>query len=98
MSFLTGQAAVTAFKHDHPGAQEGPPNDYYIVNTTKDYLQLPLSANTKLLLVEVNGVPHTTPLAAPLSTLPHYPNLTNRPFVVSGINGTVTAITERFVP
>src|SRR5271154_4212028 len=44
MSFLTGTAAVNAFKVDHPDAEEGPPNDYYIVNVTKDHDSVPFPA------------------------------------------------------
>ena len=99
MAFLTGAAATAAFKQDHPGAgEDAPPNDYYIKNTTKDHDQLPLAANTVVKLVHVGGTDHTQPLKVALASLPGYPSLTSRPFQISGENGTVTGVTETFVP
>jgi hypothetical protein len=98
MAFLTGQAAKDAYKADHPGAKEGPPNDYYIKNTTKDHLTLPLAAKAVVKLVDVGGTNHTSPVKVPQSKLVGYPSLTIRPFVVTGLNGTITGVTETFVP
>jgi len=98
MSFLTGAAAKVAFKRDHPTAQEGPPNDYYIVNPTKEYLALPFSPAAVVRLVSVRGVPHTNPVKVGEATLVGYRSLTTRPFRISGVNGTVTSVVEIFVP
>ena len=62
MSFLTGTAAVNAFKVDHPDAKEGPPNDYYIVNVTKDHNPLPFPATSTVRLVDVGGTNHNPPV------------------------------------
>jgi hypothetical protein len=98
MQYLTGPAAVTAFKHDHPTAVEGPPNDYYIVNPTKDHVVLPLAATAKVELVIVNNVPHTTPVAVPQAKLATYSQLTRAPFWITTKSGTVTSVIEQFVP
>jgi hypothetical protein len=98
MSFFTGAAAKTAFKHDHPTAKEGPPNDYYIVNPTKEYLRLPLSPAAVVRLVSVRGVPYTNPVKVAQSSLVGYGGLTTRPFRISGVDGTVTSVVEIFVP
>jgi hypothetical protein len=98
MSFLTGSAATAAFKHDNPGAKEGPPNDYYIVNPTKDQDLLPLSPKVVVKLVHVGGTDHTQPVKVAPTSLLGYPSLTIRPFIVSGLNGTVDSVVERFVP
>jgi len=98
MAFLTGTAAKAAYKHDHPGAVEGPPNDYYISNPKKDSVELQLAPNATVRLVHVGGTDHTSPVAAPLSSLVGYPSLTTRPFQLKATNGTVNSITEIFVP
>ena len=98
MSFLTGQAATDAFKADNPGAKEGPPNDYYIKNTAKDHDVLPLSPTAVVKLVHVGGTDHTVPKTVPASSLVGYQSLSSRPFVVSGVDGKITGVTETFVP
>jgi hypothetical protein len=98
MAFLTGQPAKDAYKTDHPGAKEGPPNDYYIKNTRKDQNVLPFAAKAVVKLVDVGGTNHTTPVKVPLTSLVGYQSLTVRPFQISGLNGTVTGVTETFVP
>ena len=98
MSFLTGQAAKDAFTADHPSAKEGPPNDYYIKNTVVDHLELPFAASAVVKLVDVGGTNHTSPVKVPQSNLVGYHSLTTRPFVITGLDGTVTGVTETFVP
>ncbi len=98
MAFLTGSGAVSAFKEANPGATEGPPNDYYIENPTKDHIALPLSASAVVKLVHVGGSDHTNPVKVPLSSLVGYQSLTTRPFEITGLNGTITGVTETFVP
>jgi hypothetical protein len=98
MSFLTGAAAVTAFKHDNPTAKEGPEDDYYIVNTTKNHDVMALAPNAVVRLVHVAGQDHTQPVLVPESNLAGYPGLPNRPFHIALRNGTVTSIVEHFTP
>ena len=98
MQYLTGPAAVAAFKKANPSAVEGPPNDYYIVNPTKDHLVVPLPTSAKVELVIINGVPHTTPVAVPQAKLATYAQLTRAPFWITVANGKVTLVMEQFVP
>jgi hypothetical protein len=98
IAFLVGPAAKAAFKHDHPTAQEGPTNDYYIQNPTKDPAELTLAPDAVVRVVTVNGVPHTTPVVVPQSKLAGYQGLRIRPFVITSTNGIVSNVTERFVP
>lgn len=98
MQFLTGPAAVTAFKKANPTAVEGPPNDYFIVNPTKDHVVLPLTSTAKVELVVINGVPHTTPVAVPQAQLATYAQLETAPFWITVANGNVTLVMEQFVP
>jgi len=98
IAFLTGAKAKAAFKHDHPTAQEGPTNDYYIQNPTKDHVALTLAPDAVVRVVTVNGVPHTTPVVVPQSKLVGYQGLGIRPFVITSTNGIVSNVTERFVP
>jgi hypothetical protein len=72
MSFLTGAAAISAFKQANPSAKEGPPNDYYIVNPTKDHDVLPLSPTAVVRLVDVDGGPHTNPVKVAQTKLVGY--------------------------
>ena len=98
MAFLTGAAAKTAFRHDHPDAQEGPPNDYYISDPQKDRVELKLPAAATVRLVHVGGTDHTQPVAVPQSQLVGYPSLSLRPFEITARAGTVETIVETFVP
>ncbi len=98
IQFLTGPAAVTAFRHANPGAKEGPPNDYFIVNAKRDRLVMPLESNATVRVVEVGGQAHTQPVQVPQSALVHYSGLGSRPFLITSRRGRVIAVTERFVP
>ena len=97
MQFLTGTAAVAAFKQAHPNAS-GPDNDYYIVNPTKDHAVLNLDPKAEVRLVQVGGKVHNPPVPASLSTLASYAALPDHPFWITIRRGIVTAIDEQFVP
>ena len=99
MSFLTGAAAKTAFKHDHPTAKEGPPNDYYIVNPTREYLRFPLSPAAVVRLVVGQRRSAHEPgegRARPIWSGTGRSSLGRSE--ISGVNGTVTNVVEIFVP
>ena len=98
IAFLTGAAAKAAFKHDHPGAQEGPPNDYYISNPKVDRVELKFPPTATVRLVQVGGASHTQPVAVPQSALVGYPTLSRRPFVITTAAGSVLKLVETFVP
>ena len=45
IQFLVGDKAVAAYRKDNPGATDGPPNDYYIVNASPRVYQAPVAGN-----------------------------------------------------
>jgi hypothetical protein len=98
MEFLTGKAAATAFHKANPNATGGPDNDYYIVNTTKDDVELPLEADAVVKVVQAGGSVHTVPVAVPQHTLATYPALSMHPFWITVQRGVVTEVDEQFVP
>jgi hypothetical protein len=99
IAFLTGAAAVAAFKHDNPGAQEGPPNDYYIQNPTKDHVLLQFPAEAVVQLVHVKeSSDQTHAVTVPQSRLVGYHFLTLAPFKITSAAGSVLKVAEIFVP
>jgi guanyl-specific ribonuclease Sa len=98
MEFLTGSAAAAAFHKANPNATGGPDNDYYIVNTTKDDVEMPLEADAVVKVVQAGGTVHTDPVAVPQSKLASYPALPNHPFWITIQRGVVTEVDEQFVP
>jgi len=99
IAFLTGPAAVAAFKHDNPGAVEGPPNDYYIQNPTKDRVELKFPPDAVVQLVHVKESSDQTHAATvPQSRLVGYHGLTLAPFKITSAAGTVLKVVEVFVP
>ncbi len=99
MKFLTGAAATTAYHRANPHAPPGgPPNDYYIVNPTKDHVVMTLDPYVQVRVVQSGGTAHNPPVAAPLASLASYPTLSLHPFWITVEGGKVTAIDEQFVP
>ena len=97
MQFLTGTAAVTAFKQAHPNAS-GPDNDYYIVNPTKDHAVLNLDPGAEVRLVQVEGRRTTRPYSRRcrrLRATRHSPTIRSGSTIQRGV---VTAVDEQFVP
>lgn len=98
MEFLTGPAATAAFHQANPGAAEGPPNDYFIVNPNKDHVVMPLASTTRVQLVLVNGTPENPPVDSTLAALSTYSGLGHSPFWITIDHGQVTEVMEQFVP
>ena len=98
MEFLTGQAATTEYHKANPGATGGPPNDYFIVNPTKDHVVLPLEPTAPVQLVLVNGVAQNPPVNATQAELATYSGLARAPFWITIERGQVAAVIEQFVP
>jgi hypothetical protein len=97
MQFLTGAAALKAYRRDNPGAASVP-NDHYTVNTKKDRVVLPLAKDAVVKLVSVGGTDHTSPVAVGQKRLVGYQSLTTRPFWITIRHGTVIDVEEQFVP
>ena len=103
VKFLTGAAAVKAYRADHPGSKEGPPNDHYTVVLKKDRAELPLAKKAIVKLVTVNGTAHTEPVAVAQSKLMGYRGITKNldaaaPFWITSDGGVVVLVEEQFVP
>jgi hypothetical protein len=105
MQFLTGAAAVKAYRRDHPGNANGsPPNDHYIVKNSQERKVLPLAKGAIVKLVNVGGTPHTEPVAVPEAKLAGYAGITKdengfaAPFWITIRDGKVAEIDEQFVP
>jgi hypothetical protein len=52
IQFLTGDAATKEYKKEHPTAQEGPPDDYLIVNDNPKLRTLPVGTNVTCTVVD----------------------------------------------
>jgi ABC-type Fe3+-hydroxamate transport system substrate-binding protein len=98
MEFLTGKAAIAAFRKTNPNATGGPDNDYYIENPTKDDIEMPLEADAVVKVVQAGGSVHTVPVAVPQRILASYPALPEHPFWITIQRGVVTEVDEQFVP
>jgi hypothetical protein len=66
--FLTGQKAEEEWAKEHPG-EEGPPNDYMIVNNNPKLRTLPLTAGAKIQVIDMNSTDVTKPVDASLNKL-----------------------------
>ena len=98
MQFLTGPAAAAAYHAANPKTTGPPDNDYYIVNPKKDAVIMSLAADAGARVVQAGGTVHTTPVPVPLSTLQHYPALSQHPFWITFEHGAVGEVDEQFVP
>jgi hypothetical protein len=99
MEFLTGSPANAAFRHDNPGAGiDTPPNDYYIVNPTKDRVVMPLTPDAVVLLHRTDtGVLPDGKQITP-AALGHLADLQFRPFWITIERGAVSEAEEQYVP
>jgi hypothetical protein len=52
IQFLTGDAAVKEYKKEHPTAQDGPPDDYLIVNDNPKLRTLPVGTGVTCTVVD----------------------------------------------
>jgi len=99
MEFLVGAAATTEYHKENPQAPPGgPPDDYLIVNPTKDKVVLPLDPSFDVELVHIGDTLHNPPVSASLTQLSHESNLQYRPFWVTVERGVATRAEEQFIP
>ena len=99
MQYLTGQAAVTAFKHDNPTAVEGPPNDYYIVNPTEGpRVAAACGDGDRRARDREQRSAHDAGCGAAGEARDLLRSSPRAPFWVTTKNGTVTDVMEQFVP
>jgi hypothetical protein len=99
MEFLRGEPANAAYRKANPTAGEDtPPNDYFIVNPTKDRVVLPLDPAFDVELVHNGDVMHTPAVSVPLAVLARQPDLEFRPFWVTVERGVTTSAVEQYIP
>ena len=68
MIFLTGEKAKEEWAKEHPG-DPGPPNDYLIINNNPKLRTLPLTADAKIQVIDMNSTDVTKPVDASLTEL-----------------------------
>jgi hypothetical protein len=99
MEFLVGAAATTEFRKANPGAGiDTPPNDYYIVNPTKDRVVLPLDPVFDAELVHTGNTTHTPAAPVSLAVFARQPDFQYRPFWVTVERGVATRAVEQYIP
>lgn len=107
IQFLVGDDAARAYHRDVPDDPEGPPNDYYIANESKQVRQAPFGADMRVRLVRLreDSDPDLDP--GTFAELPAYlaqdePSdqlaLSSNPFWLTVEGGAVTDLCEQYVP
>lgn len=96
VQFLGGKEAEDAYHKDNPDDPEGPPNDYYIVNSNPLVRKAEAApdAKVRLVLIEEDGDADVDP--ATLDQLPA--NIEGRPFWLTFAAGAITDVCEQYVP
>jgi hypothetical protein len=89
-----GEAAVTEYRKDHPGATEGPDNGYYVRNNNPKLRTLPVNAGVVVKVAE--SLP-TDVRVLPFADLPAYNN-GHILFWLTVSGGAVTLIEQQWVP
>jgi hypothetical protein len=106
IEFLTGDAAKKAWQKANPNSgQDGPDNDYFIVNDNPRLRTLPVAATASVNVLK-NGGGSPESYAVSLANLPGYlaqakpddRRLSYNPFWLTIRNGQIVRIDEQFVP
>ena len=108
IEFLTGDSAKQAWKKANPGSDEdGPDDDYFIVNDNPKLRTLPV-AGTVTVSVLQNGGGSPDPMSITFAAFPAYltkakpdtsdHQLSYNPFWITVQNGQIVKIEEQFVP
>jgi hypothetical protein len=100
--FLTGQKAKEEWAKAHPG-EEGPPNDYMIVNNNPRLRTLPVADEVRILIIDPDNFQPDSMLEVSLSQLRD--RVTTRgggqadgPYWITVRAGKITRVEEQFVP
>ncbi len=108
IEFLTGDAAKQAWKKANPGSdQDGPDDDYYIVNDNPKLRTLPIASTVTVSVLQNDGG-SPDPMSITLAAFPAYlahakpdtsdHQLSYNPFWLTVQNGQIVKIEEQFVP
>ncbi len=107
IEFLTGDAAKKAWQKDNPGSgQDGPDNDYYIVNDNPKLRTLPVAATVSVNVLDMTSGAGTDTKQISFADLPAYlaelkpddRRLSYNPFWLTVQNGQIVKIEEQFIP
>ncbi|HEX2054800.1 MAG TPA: hypothetical protein VHJ78_13885 [Actinomycetota bacterium] len=101
IQFLTGPAAAEAYRRDNPDDPEGPPNDYYIVNSNPRVRAGTLAEGAAIRLVKLQEDRNADLDPATVEELRTYVGSTpgsNAPFWVTVSGGRIAGIEEQYVP
>jgi hypothetical protein len=109
IDFLTGDAAKKAWKKANPGSSEdGPPNDYFIVNDNPKLRTLPVADPIEFKVVDQQNMDGTANKTITFDGATAYfvsikPDQSDHrlswdPFWITVANGVVTKIEEQYLP
>lgn len=108
IEFLTGDAAKTEWKKEHPEQPDGPDNDYMIINNNKKLRTLPVDPKAKCVVLATLGSTDTKTVT--FAALPAFlkqrnkgiaitpPQISVLPFWLTVKHGTMTGFEEQFLP
>ena len=108
IEFLTGDAAKTEWKKEHPEQPDGPDNDYMIINNNKKLRTLPVDPKAKCVVLATLGSIDTKTVT--FAALPAFlkqrnkgiaitpPQISVLPFWLTVKHGTMTGFEEQFLP
>jgi hypothetical protein len=108
IEFLTGAAAKTEWKKEHPDQPDGPDNDYMIINNNKKLRTLPVDPKAKVVVLATLGGTDTKTVT--FAALPAFlkkrnkvitatpPQISVLPFWLTVKHGIVTGFEEQFLP
>jgi hypothetical protein len=98
VQWLVGDEAAEAYRAE-TGEADGPPNDYYVVNTTPQLRTLPVSPDVTVLLVALSEDSSAdVSLHRDDDLVAHLDQGTAGPFWITIEAGQVTQICEQYVP
>lgn len=100
IQILTGQEAIDAFERDNPG-EDGPPNDYYIVNANKKLRTGTITPEAPVKLVKLAQDSNADLNDATLEEMDAYLKTVDRlvvPFWFTVAGGRITEIEEQYLP
>ncbi|GAA2654719.1 hypothetical protein [Paractinoplanes durhamensis] len=98
VEMLTGDAALAASQKENPGATDGPPNDYMLVNANKLVRTLPVAETVEVAVLGPGGGPELTP--GSFTKLPAFLAVKDNStlFKLTVKNGKITAMKGIYLP
>jgi hypothetical protein len=96
--FLTGEKAKQEWAKTHPG-EEGPMNDYMIVNNNPKLRTLPVTADARILIIDPQHYDPTTMLEVDLAKLrDELAKFVGPLFWITVRAGKITRVDQQFIP